>query len=281
MAVKSMNFLANFVSNPLRRTKFGICMRFRFLVLFMIALSPALFAQVDTQIVQTNANLYEEAGLLYRNEATGGLIVNSHGFGVNYRRAKHVTAARKGVWEFELVNYRHPKEVKVTNPFYDNAKGYYYGKLNSFFIFRTGVGIQNTIYTKPDKNGVEIRYVAFAGASLGIAKPVYLEILYDNQVPGTKLVVTERYDPDKHFPDNIYGRAPFVRGLTELGIRPGGYAKVGLNFEYGPLVTEVRSIEVGFVTDVYALPVKIMATDREQIVLMSLYLQFNMGRKWF
>lgn len=280
MAVKSMSFLANFVRD-LTKVKFGICMRFRILFLFMIVMSPALFAQVDTQIVQTNANLYEDAGLLYRNEANGGLIINSHGFGINYRRCKHVTAARKGVWEFDLTTYRHPKEVKVTNPFYDNAKGYYYGKLNSFFIFRTGVGIQNTIYTKPEKNGVEIRYVAFAGASLGFAKPVYLEILYDNQMPGTKLVVTEKYDPDQHYPDNIYGRAPFVRGLSEIGIRPGGYAKLGLNFEYGPLNTEVRSLEVGFVTDVYLLPVKIMASEREQVVLMSLYLQFSMGRKWF
>jgi hypothetical protein len=256
-------------------------MRIRFLILFMIACSPALFAQVDTQIVQTNANLYEEAGLLYRNEATGGLIVNSHGFGLNYRRGKHITDARKGIWEFDLVNYRHPKEVKVTNPFYDNAKGYYYGKLNSFFILRSGVGFQNRIYSKPEKNGVEIRYVTFVGVSIGIAKPVYLEILYDNQIPGTKLVVTERYDPAEHFPDNIYGRAPFVRGLGELGIRPGAYAKAGLNFEYGPMATEIRSVEVGFIADVYITPVKIMAQEREQIVLMSLYLQFSMGRKWF
>lgn len=276
-----MKFLANFVSSALRRIKFGICMRIRLLILFLITLSPALFAQVDTQIVQTNANLYDDAGLLYRNEANGGIIINSHGFGVNYRRCKHVTYARKGVWEFDLVNYRHPKEVKVTNPFYDNAKGYYYGKLNSLFIFRTGIGFQNTIYTKPDKNGVEIRYITFIGASIGIAKPIYLEILYDNQVPGTKLVVTEKYNPDEHFPDNIYGRAPFVRGLSELGIRPGGYAKVGLNFEYGPMDTEIRSVEVGFITDVYITPVKIMATEREQMVLLSLYLQFSMGRKWF
>jgi hypothetical protein len=247
----------------------------------MILASPAVFAQVDTQIVQTNANLYDDIGLLYRNEATGGLIINSHGFGLNYRRSKHITDARKGVWEFDVVNYRHPKEVKVTNPFYDNAKGYYYGKMNCFFILRSGIGLQNRIYTKPDKNGVEIRYVTFIGASLGLAKPIYLEILYDNQVPGTKLVVTEKYDPDQHFPDNIYGRAPFVRGLSEIGIRPGGYAKVGLNFEYGPLPTEVRSLEVGFITDVYITPVKIMAQEKEQMVLMSLYLQFNMGRKWF
>lgn len=263
------------------KANFGICMRIRFLIVFIIAFSPAVFAQVDTQTVQTNANLYEEAGLLYRNEATGGLIINSHGFGVNYRRGKQITDARRGYWEFELTTYRHPKEVKITNPFYDVAKGYYYGKLNSFFIFRTGVGLQNRIYTKPDRNGVEIRYVTFVGASLGIAKPVYLEILYDNQVPGTKLVVTEKYDPTKHFPDNIYGRAPFVRGLGEIGIRPGGYAKAGLNFEYGSVPTEIRSIEVGFIADVYVTPVKILAQERAQLVLLSLYLQFNMGRKWF
>lgn len=256
-------------------------MRILFLVIAFVSLSLGLSAQGDPKTVQTNENLYDDAGLLYRNEANGGLIINSHGFGVNYRRCKHITAARKGVWEFDLVNYRHPKETKVTNPFYDNAKGYYYGKLNSFFILRTGVGFQNVMYTKPQKNGVEIRYVAFVGASIGFAKPVYLEILYDNPVPGTKLVVTEKYDPTIHFPDNIYGRAPFVRGLNEIGIRPGGYAKVGLNFEYGPLDTEIRSVEVGFVTDVYITPVKIMANEREQMVLLSLYLQFSMGKKWF
>lgn len=257
-------------------------MRIRLLLIILLCSASTLIAQTpDPKTVQTNENLYEEAGLLYRNEATGGIIINSHGFGLNYRRGKHITAARKGVWEFELVNYRHPKEVRTTNPFYDNAKGYYYGKLNSLFIFRTGVGFQNVIYTKPDKNGVEIRYMAFLGASIGLAKPVYLEILYDTQVGGTKLVRTERYNPDEHFPDNIYGRAPFVRGLGEIGIRPGGYAKVGLNFEYGSLVEEVRSVEIGFVTDVYAIPVKIMANEREQMVLLSLYLQFNLGRKWF
>lgn len=263
------------------RANLVIPMRILLLAAFFLFFFADLSAQEDPKAVQTNENLYDEIGLLYRNEANGGVIINSHGFGLNYRRGKHITGARKGIWEFDFVNYRHPKETKVTNPFYDNAKGYYYGKQNSFFIIRSGVGIQNVIYTKPQKNGVEIRYVAFVGASIGLAKPIYLEILYDNPVPGTKLVVTEKYDPEKHFPDNIYGRAPFSRGLSEIGIRPGAYAKVGLNFEYGPMVEEIRFVEVGFITDVYLTPVKIMATEREQVVLLSLYLQFSMGRKWF
>ena len=94
-------------------------MRIRLLLIVLLGSVSGLFAQTpeDPKTVQTNENLYEDAGLLYRNEADGGLIVNSHGFGLNYRRCKHVTYKRKAVWEFEMVNYKHPKEVRVTNPF--------------------------------------------------------------------------------------------------------------------------------------------------------------------
>lgn len=181
----------------------------------------------------------------------------------------------------EVCNYRHPKEIKTSNPSFDNAKGFYYGKLNSFFILRPGIGYQNVIYTKPEKNGVEIRYVAILGASLGFAKPVYLQILEDTPIPGNYAVVTEKYDPDRHFIDNIYGRAPFMRGLGEMKLYPGGYAKFGLNFEYGPLDDEIKSLEAGVCLDVYPKTVPLMATEKNSPVLLSLYLNFSWGRKWF
>jgi hypothetical protein len=248
-------------------------------VIFSAAL---LRAQVETETVKTNANTYEDVKLLYRNEATFGLVVHTNGFGLNYRRGKHVTAMRKRVFEMEAVNYRHPKEVRITNPYYDHPKGYYYGKLNSFFILRPGIGYQNVIYTKPEHNGVEIRYVTFLGASLGLAKPVYLEILEDSPILGDdKIIVTEKYDPTKHFVDNIYGRGPFMRGFGELKIYPGGYAKFGLNFEYASLEDDVKSLEVGVCVDAYPKVVPLMANERNHQVLLSLYLNFSYGRKWF
>ena len=118
---------------------------------------------VETQTVNVNANIYDDTKLLYRNEQTYGFSVNSNGLGVDYRRGRHVTAARKRVFEIEMVSYHHGKEIKISNQYYDHPKSYYYGKLNSFFILRPGFGYQNVIFSKPEKNGVEVRYVTFVG----------------------------------------------------------------------------------------------------------------------
>jgi hypothetical protein len=241
-----------------------------------------LSAQVVTETVRTNENTYDDVKLLYRNEATFGFLVHTNGLGLNYRRGWHVTAMSRRVLEIEGVNYRHPKETKVVNPYVENPKGYYYGKLNSVFMLRGSFGLQRTIYTKPERNGVEIRYVTFLGASLGLAKPVYLDIISSNPNPHSQpLIVTERYDPTRHFQDNIYGRAPFMRGVGETKIYPGGYAKFGLNFEHGPLDDDIRFIETGIVLDAYLHGIPMMANDKTEHFLITLYLNFSFGARWY
>ncbi|TND03182.1 MAG: hypothetical protein FD123_3965 [Bacteroidetes bacterium] len=237
--------------------------------------------KVETETVKVNANLYDDTKLLYRNEISGGLIIHSNGFGANFRRGKHITGTRKGVFECEFVNYRHPKEVKTVNPSYDASKGFYYGKLNSFLILRPGFGYQNVIFSKPEKSGVEIRYVTFIGGSLGFAKPVYLKILQQTPIDHYYDLTIEKYDPAIHYTDNIFGRAPYLKGFDELKLYPGGYAKLGLTFEYGVHDDAVKAIETGVCVDVYPKVVPIMANQRNQQVFVSLYLHFLYGRKWF
>ncbi len=256
-------------------------MRHLFSVFIGFFLFTMLHAQVETQTVNVNSNVYDETKLLYRNEANVGLLVTTNGFGLSYRRGWHVTNARKRIFEIEAVTYRHPKEVKITNQSSDNPKGYYYGKLNSLLIIRPGFGYQNVFFTKPEHNGIEIRWIAFAGVSLGFAKPVYLEIL--EPIPGQNqsIPVTEKYDPAVHFIDNIYGRAPFMKGFGETKIHPGGYVKLGINFEYGSLDNDIKSIETGITFDAYPKAIPLMANEHNHPVLISLYLDFNYGGKWF
>ena len=263
------------------RTKFGENMRRILLSIVSLFFIPLLHAQVETQTVNVNSNVYDETKLLYRNEATVGGIVTTNGLGLSYRRGWHVTNARKRVFEIEMVSYRHLKEVKTVNQYYDHPKGYYYGKLNSLFILRPGFGYQTVMYSKPEHNGIEIRAVTFLGVSLGLAKPVYLEILEPTPITGQRLVVEERYDPSVHFIDNIYGRAPFMKGIGQTKIHPGGYAKFGLNFEYGALDNDVKSIETGVVLDLYPKAIPLMANEHNHIYLISLYISFNYGGKWF
>jgi hypothetical protein len=219
--------------------------------------------------------------VLYRNEMAGGFVAHTEGVGLNFRRGKHVTGRRKRVFEIEFVNMRHPKEVKTVNPYFENSKGFYYGKLNTFQVLRPGIGYQNVIYSKADGRGVEIRYVTFLGGSIGFAKPVYLEILHETPVQFEYQLSTEKYDPDRHFIDNIYGRAPYFKGFDEMKIYPGGYAKLGLSFEYASFEEDVKAIEVGVCADVYPKVVPIMANTRNNQVFVSLYLNLLYGRKWF
>jgi hypothetical protein len=258
-------------------------MRSLWILCFVFILGSSLNAQViETQTVKTNANTYDEVKLLYRNEATFGGVIHSNGFGLNYRRGWHVTAARKRLFEIEGVNFKHSKEIKVVNPYFDHPKGYYYGKLNYLFLLRSGFGYQNVIFTKPERNGVEIRYVTSIGLSLGFAKPVYLEILKDSPIPGgDAIVVEEKYNPDVHFIDDIYGRGPFLKGFSEMTLHPGGYARFGLSFEYGPMESNVKVLEVGACLDIFPRAVPLMATQRNQQALLSLYLHFSFGKKWF
>jgi hypothetical protein len=189
-----------------------------------------------------------------------------------------VNAKRKRMFELEMQNFKHPKEVKSVNSYFENSKGFIYGKLNSFLILRPGVGYQNRLYQKSDKKSVEIRYSYFVGATLAFAKPVYLEIVRDSQ---KGIVSTERYDPEVHSIDMIYGKAPFFKGIEKTRIYPGAYAKLALSFEYADRYNSIKAIETGVVFDVYPKALPMMAYTPKQILYASLYLKIIWGKKWF
>lgn len=226
----------------------------------------------------------EDVNVLYRNEASFGVFVHSAGgFGLAYRRGLHVTGKRKRMFEVEIQNFKHPKEVKSVNSNFENAKGFIYGKLNSILIIRPGVGYQNILYQKSDKKSVEIRYSYFLGGTLAFAKPVYLEIIHQNSVFGmpSTTITTERYNPEIHYSDNIYGKAPFFKGMEKTRLYPGAYAKLALSFEYANRYNGVKAIEIGAVVDVFAIPVPMMAFNKKEEAVVSLYLKFVWGKKWF
>lgn len=224
----------------------------------------------------------EDLKVLYRNESNFGLYVHSAGgLGIAYRRGYHVHGTRKRMLEVEAQNFKHPKEIKSVNSYYDNSKGFVYGKLNSFFLLRPGVGFQNILFEKAEKKNVEIRFSYFVGATLAFAKPVYLEIIRPTADPSINTVSTERYDPDEHFPAQIYGKAPFFKGVDQTRIYPAGYAKIALSFEYGKRYNAIKALEAGAVVDVYPTTLPMMAFNKNQQVFVSLYLKMVWGKKWF
>ena len=219
--------------------------------------------------------------LLYRNEFMVGGIIHTSGFGFNYRRGWHVTGYKKRLLEIEVANIKSPKEIKTQNPLFENSKGYVYGKLNVLDVLRGGYGYEKILFGKEQRRGVEIKLISIFGLSLGLAKPVYLQILQPTTDPQVYNITTERYDPDKHYIDNIYGRAPFFKGFDQLKVYPGGYGKLGLSFEYADLDDDIKCIETGITVDAYPKEIPIMAFAKNQQVYVNLYINFIWGKKWF
>jgi len=248
----------------------------RLLVFFLLSVAPF------TLFGQTNPFEYEEEKPpLMKNEFTVGVNIHTSGWGINARRSKNLTVSKKRLLEVELVNMKHPKEVRSVNPYFDNAKSFFYGKINTMTVFRAAVGMQNVLFSKAEKGGVEVRLHYSGGLSLALAKPVYLNILYaDSGVVGQYDVLVEKYDPDKHYVDNIYGRAPFTKGFDEIKPYPGAYGKLGISFEYGNDFEDVKSIETGITIDAYGKQIPIMTNTENKQFFINFYINLLYGRKW-
>jgi hypothetical protein len=247
---------------------------------FLFLLSLILFFHQAAGQTANPWEYQEEKPPLLKKEWALGLTIHSAGWGVDFRRGKNITAFKKRVIEAEIISMRHPKEIRSVNPYFDNAKSFFYGKMNSLTVVRTGIGKHKVLFSKAERGGVEVRLNYSAGLSLGIAKPVYLNILYPTGNEREFEVVIEKYDPDLHFIDNIYGRAPFTNGIMEIKPYPGGYAKLGISFEHGTWAEDLKIIEAGVALDLYGSKIPVMANTSNNPYYFNFYINLLYGRKW-
>ena len=225
----------------------------------------------------------DDAQLLYRNEQEFGVVFHSSGWGLNYRRCKHVTGYKKRVLELEMVGMKHPKELKMHVP--DGTKGYFYGKQDVVTVLRGGYGYHKVITGKSDRRGIELRLLTVVGPSIAFAKPVYLNIFYPDPtkpLPNFRSSI-ERYDPNNPYqnPDHILGRAGYFKGFEEMNFFPGAFFKLGLSFEHSTLDDDIKLLETGIVVDAYYKTIPIMANTKNNQVYVNVYLNIMFGKKWF
>jgi len=229
-------------------------------------------AQLDTEI--------DFKRTVYLNEFSVGPLFHTRGYGVNFRRSYYLDGYTKQGWEIDAVNIRHPKEVNSYNQFDNSARGYVQQKINSFYSLRGGYTREYTLVDKTDQGTVALSIVVAGGASLGLLKPVYVEV-FDNQ----GFLRVERYDPAIHDYGEIYGRSGFFTGFDEIQFRPGLYLKSGASFDFNLLDERITTLEVGMIADYFFEPVPIMyvppgSESTNKAWFFQLYLSVNFGKKW-
>ena len=162
-----------------------------YIVLFVFT-GDALFSQSTEQAIANG----QDPNVLYRNEMSFGIFLHSRGLGCNFIRAKHVTGTRKRMFEVEMLNMKHPKEIKISTAA-DNSKRFVYGKLNNVLLFRAGLGYQTTLFKRADRKSVEVRSAYFLGGNISFAKPNYI-LVFRQDFNGNKYQESVKYDPAVH-----------------------------------------------------------------------------------
>lgn len=249
---------------------------------FLLLICSNVFAQTVPSMDQGNKD-DESLRFVYKREFSGGGTISNRGFGGILRYSIIPQNFIKIVFETELVNIKHPKEYKISNPYFNNSKLYVYGKQNSFYSLRTGVGTNLLIFDRAPKDGVEISATFITGASIGMLKPIYLEIVKDSGNPFNPDVVSEKFDKNIHNESNILGYSGFTKGLDELNYQIGIYVKSGLNFDWSTKDEKIINLEVGSVIDQFFSPVPIMANFdnlKNKSTFISLYATFTFGKKY-
>ena len=244
------------------------------IVALLFLSSFAAFAQFDAEMDTVGDNL------LFRKELSASAIIHNNGWGIEFRAGKNRSIFNKLMFEANLIEMKDSKEIKSINPFFTNTRSYFYGKLNAVYMLRTGVGQQRMLNRKPYYGGVELRLFYSGGLSTAFAKPVYLNIIELEEGSYRYITITERYNPEDHFPDNIYGRASFFKGFNQLAVYPGIYAKAGLSVDFGTLNQRPKIIEAGVAFDLFPKGIPMMAFKDPDQFFMTLYLSFGIGKRY-
>ncbi len=209
-----------------------------------------------------------------------GGVLHTDGFGITARSIRGKSYFRKWLYEVDVFTMKHPKEVRTKNSYFNNASSFVYGKESYFMIFHGGVGRHVVLNREPLwEAGVEVRMVYSLGLSLGVTKPVYLYIFDDNQ-PYYQDGELMKYDPEIHGIFDIQGRGPVTKGFDELSIYPGGYAKLGFNFDFGESRRKPRALEAGAMLDLYPVKIPIMAFADNKQFFLSFYVSYFMGGRY-
>lgn len=247
--------------------------RVKIIFLFTLTLNSSLVFSQTPQI--------EEKLVRIAKEVWVGASLHSSGFGLNFNVAKFKTYKYKSLLNLELLNYRHNKEYKIYGAPDENAKKYAFGKLNSLYLLRFGFGRRKVVVEKLREKGIQLAVNWSTGLSLGLAKPIYLEVLKYDDFDNLTGIASERYDPEIHQFHDIYGRGRWSSGLAETRIHPGGYFKAGLEFDYSVEREVINTLEIGMALDALYFPVEIMADNNAQHFFPSLYLNISIGNKFY
>jgi hypothetical protein len=217
--------------------------------------------------------------ILFQNERSISLSLNTNGFSGGYRFGKRKTYLNKTLFDIGIAYIKHPKETKRTPDIigFTTSRRYVPGKMNLFINIRPSIGFQREIYSKEDRGSIAVKYFYGIGPSIGISKPVYYTFIIGDLYGNVVDDVDEKYDYAQHPNAYIAGRASFWKGFDEIAFYPGLHVNGGFSFEYSPLNQIINALEVSATFDAFNKKIPIMLTQHNSQFFLTISLSYRFG----
>ncbi len=171
------------------------------------------------------------------------------------------------VFGFEIINVKHPLEYKY--PASVSGTPFVWGKQNFLYSIRGRYGREVVLFSKAQKQGVQISAILAGGPTIGIVAPYY--ILYN----GTY----EQFDPRRHSWGGVQGSGKIFQGFGESKITFGLNAKAGLSFEFGAFKHNVAGVEVGVSAEAFPKEIILIPSQDNSAVFTALYFNLYWGTR--
>jgi hypothetical protein len=223
--------------------------------------------------------------ILFQNERSISLSLNSNGFGAGYRYGKRKTYLNKVLYDIGFTYIKHPKEMKIS-PLpvsYATSRRYVNGKLNVFVNINPSIGFQRELFSKEDRGSIAVKYYYGGGPTIGICKPIYYSFNFYPYLnnPQIYYVMEEKYefgqDPAYTSRTQISGRASFWKGFDELSFYPGLHAFGGVSFEYSSVNQIINAIDLGITFSAFNKKIPIMFTEYNSQFFLTLSVTYRFG----
>ena len=220
----------------------------------------------------------EEGVLVYSRQTIFGVQGRTNGYGLFFELGRMKSTRRTNIYRLDLTEIKHQKEEKLPSGgslVFGNP--YIYGKRNNFYQLTLGFGQQFMLGQKGNKNGVAVSAVFNGGLALGLLRPYYIEV--EDQTGQVRMIKYTEEDKELFLGNSIIGGGGLGKGWDEMKVKPGGFVKSALRFDYGRFNEVVSGIEAGVSLEFYGEKIPIMIDQKEKQLFFQGYIAILFGRR--
>ncbi len=234
--------------------------------------------EAKRQKINELARQAEEGILIYNKQSIFGIQLRTNGYGAFYELGKMKSNRKTNLYRIDFTEIKNNKEEKLLGGSFIFGNPYVYGKINNFYPITLGFGQQYILGQKGNKNGVAVTGLYYAGLSVGLLRPYYLNV--DHPIEGEKSIKYSVEDSALFLDQSaIISGGGFGKGWGELKVKPGAFVKAGMRFDFGRYNESVQALEIGMSVEAYASKIPIMALQKDQRLFFQGYVAFLFGRR--